>query len=429
MPSEKHLARKISLISTSVFALFLICLVIFTRFFLIHRERIILESIDTAPIEGMTFWEGSMISEGSISILHNTWSLMQWEILPEISIGSPLPLIGIPWDAPIPMVWWSVTVSTEAGLIFESLRDSIVIQEGKEPIKNWLFYFIDIQREDLVWKPEYFSMQVWEKAFLFRKITKKNVVVFISRDITNIESLTINLIKLSIGAIIIFVIAIYFLSRFFAQLTMSPIRKNNTLLREFNHSLAHEIKTPLSVIRLNLETLKSKTKSSLISSAVEEVDTISSITDAMLFISEWTILRESEDIKLSCYIRWFIERYYPWMIDITGTSEKSTKVTPILLDRILINICENAIKYGEWKPTIQISDNVFSIENKTKREIDNTSLQKLGTPFFQVHTENRKTGNWLGLCIIKKIIELLWWRISFSYKDKIFCVTIHISEN
>lgn len=35
------------------------------------------------------------------------------------------------------------------------------------------------------------------------------------------------------------------------------------------------------------------------------------------------------------------------MIDITGTSEKSTKVTPILLDRILINICENAIKYGE----------------------------------------------------------------------------------
>lgn len=121
---------------------------------------------------------------------------------------------------------------------------------------------------------------------MFRKITKKNVVVFISRDITNIESLTINLIKLSIGAIIIFVIAIYFLSRFFAQLTMSPIRKNNTLLREFNHSLAHEIKTPLSVIRLNLETLKSKTKSSLISSAVEEVDTISSITDAMLFISE-----------------------------------------------------------------------------------------------------------------------------------------------
>ena len=112
------------------------------------------------------------------------------------------------------------------------------------------------------------------------------MIVFVSKDVSNIESLIINLIKFSIGAIIIFIIVIYFLSRFFAQLTMSPIRKNNTLLREFNHSLAHEIKTPLSVIRLNLEMLESKTSSSLISSAVEEVDTISRITDAMLFISE-----------------------------------------------------------------------------------------------------------------------------------------------
>ena len=425
MPSEKYLARKISLISTSVFTLFLICLVIFTRFFLIQREQTLLRDIDTTPIKDIIFWENYIWWTSMMQM----WAVTGTDTLPAIDIATWTSISSIEG---LPDIWTltpqEVTVNSDAGMIFEALRDSVVMQNNGTLIKNWLFHFMDIRREEFIWRPEYFSQRIWEKTFLFRTITEENVIVFVSKDVNNIESLIINLIKFSIGAIIIFIIVIYFLSRFFAQLTMSPIRKNNTLLREFNHSLAHEIKTPLSVIRLNLEMLESKTSSSLISSAVEEVDTISSITDAMLFISEWTILRESEDIELASYIRGFIEKHYVWMIDIIGTSEKNTKVTPILLDRILINLCENALKYGEWKPLIQISETMFSIENKSKKDIDGLSLKKLGTPFFQIHVENKKTGNWLGLSIIKKIIELLWWRMFFTYENKIFCVTIEIIE-
>lgn len=354
------------------------------------------------------------------------WAVKGVDALPAIDISTWVISSSI---ESLPDIWsltlQQVTMNSDAGFIFKALRDSVVIQDGKKLIKNWLFYFMDILKEDFIWKPEYFSLRIWEKTFLFRTITNKDIIVYISKDISTIELLIFNLIKLSIGATITFIIAIYFLSRFFAQLAMSPIRENNVLLKDFNHSLAHEIKTPLSVIRLNLETLESKRRSSLISSAIEEVDTISSITDAMLFISEWIILRESEDIDLVAYIGGFIEKYYEWMIDIIGESKKYVKVTPILLDRILINLCQNALKYGDSIPVITIKEDWFSVENISNKVISPESLQKLGTPFFQAHIENKKTWNWLGLSIVKKIIEILWWKISFTYENAIF--TVHIS--
>lgn len=419
MQSEKNLAKKISLISTSVFTLFLICLVLFTRFFLIYREQVILQDIDATPIKNITFWENYIWWTSMMYM----WAVEGTSALPIIDISTWMLVSSI---GNIPDIWsltpQQVNVSSDAGIIFEALRDSVFIPQNQWIIKNGIFQFTDITEEDFIWKPEYFSQRVQGKVFLFRKIEEESVIVYISRDITNIELLIINLIKLSIGAIMIFVIAIYFLSRFFAQLTISPIRKNNMLLREFNHSLAHEIKTPLSVIRLNLESLETKISSKLVSSAVEEVDIISSITDTMLFISEWTILRESEEHKFSDYIRNFVDRYYPWKIEIIGSSDHITEVTSILFDRILTNLCENALKYGQSKPIIRISNNIFSIENTTKKDIDNDSLGKLGTPFFQIHTENRKTWNWLGLSIVRRIIEILWWKITFTYEDKIFKV-------
>jgi signal transduction histidine kinase len=46
------------------------------------------------------------------------------------------------------------------------------------------------------------------------------------------------------------------LSYFLARKTLKPITETNKKLKEYNHNLAHELKTPLSVIKSDLELLE-----------------------------------------------------------------------------------------------------------------------------------------------------------------------------
>jgi len=51
-------------------------------------------------------------------------------------------------------------------------------------------------------------------------------------------------------------VIIYFVSYFLAKFTIKPIEENNKKLKEYNHNLAHELKTPLAVIKSDLELLE-----------------------------------------------------------------------------------------------------------------------------------------------------------------------------
>jgi signal transduction histidine kinase len=55
---------------------------------------------------------------------------------------------------------------------------------------------------------------------------------------------------------IILAILSYFISYFLAKITIKPIKEANELLKSYNHNLAHEVKTPMAVIKSNLELLE-----------------------------------------------------------------------------------------------------------------------------------------------------------------------------
>jgi two-component system, OmpR family, sensor histidine kinase CiaH len=89
----------------------------------------------------------------------------------------------------------------------------------------------------------------------------------------------------------------YFISYFLAKITIEPIEENNKKLKEYNHNLAHEIKTPLAVINSNLELLELSYDRNLISSSKEEIASMVDITDSLLFLSENNELKEKEKIN------------------------------------------------------------------------------------------------------------------------------------
>lgn len=95
------------------------------------------------------------------------------------------------------------------------------------------------------------------------------------------------------------------------------------------------------------------------------------------------------------------------------------KVDPILLERVIGNLLENAVRFSPAGRPITIA--AFQVENLLHiRIIDhgpgisNKDTEKLFTPFQRLGDRDNSTGLGLGLAIVKGFTELMHGRISFD---------------
>ncbi|MDD3145005.1 MAG: HAMP domain-containing sensor histidine kinase [Candidatus Gracilibacteria bacterium] len=221
---------------------------------------------------------------------------------------------------------------------------------------------------------------------------------------------------------IILAIIIYFFSYFFAKVTIQPIEENNKKLKEYNHNLAHEIKTPLSVIKSNLELLELNFDKELINSSKEEILYMQEIIDNLLFLSEKTVLNKRENIS----IKEIVEKYKKENINIEVDGDFIIVGNSILLDTMIKNLVDNALKYtiGDEKIFIKISKNSFEIKNKTSLDLNQVELDKLVDTFYQADNSRSGKGYGLGLSIVKKIAILHNLNIIIKNIDGHFIVVI-----
>jgi len=224
--------------------------------------------------------------------------------------------------------------------------------------------------------------------------------------------------------IILFLLSLitYFLSLYLAKITIRPLKKVNTKLKEYNHNLAHEIKTPLSIIKSNLELLEISFDKELITSSKEEIIEMQNIIDSLLFLSENNELKN----KTKIIVNDIINNYYNDNILIKSNSEFKLEWNLYLIDRLIKNLIENATKYWqEWeKIEVEIRESYISISNKIDKALNINNTDKLFDTFYQADNSRSGSWYWLGLSIVKKIIDLHWLRISISIKNNIFSVII-----
>lgn len=71
-----------------------------------------------------------------------------------------------------------------------------------------------------------------------------------------------------------------------AKITIQPIREHNKELESYSHNVAHELRTPLAVIRQNLELLRIKPTEKLITSTDEEILGMEKIIETLLFLAK-----------------------------------------------------------------------------------------------------------------------------------------------
>lgn len=194
--------------------------------------------------------------------------------------------------------------------------------------------------------------------------------------------------------------------------------------QNFMMAITHELKTPIAVARLNLETLQKHQlddakKQKLIQMTLQETTRLNNLASNILVSSQlegghYRIAREAlnfSDLVKNCvqdFIHRFPDRNWKSQIE----SEVDVEGDPLLLEILVNNLLENAVKYspknGSIDCTLQRIRNhiIFSVTDQGAG-IPDKEKKKIFLKFYRIGSEQTRTtqGTGLGLFLCKKIAD------------------------
>jgi two-component system, OmpR family, sensor histidine kinase CiaH len=218
--------------------------------------------------------------------------------------------------------------------------------------------------------------------------------------------------------------------------------------QNFMMAVTHELKTPISVAKLNLETLQKyhlddARKEKIIRSSLQEIERLHTLTGNILVSAQLEsgyYQSDKEDLSLSELVRTatgeFIRRYPNRSWNTAIDPDIFIHGDPLLLQILVNNLLENAIKYSpaeselsvglratDHQVLLQIADGGPGIPSRETKRI----FQK----FYRIGNESTRTaqGTGLGLYLCGKIAAGHRAQIRVSANQpagSIFTVTFHV---
>lgn len=233
-------------------------------------------------------------------------------------------------------------------------------------------------------------------------------------------------LSILIISFIIYLIVYYFWKKHFEK-----IDNYNKNLKDYNHYLAHELKTPISVIFSNLEVLKYWFDEKIVKKSQEELKNMINIIDVLLSFSESLNISERDDINLENFLKSYINSYFSDQKNNIFIENREfnfyIETNEILFKRIVRNLIENALKYSKDKKLfIKIENKKIIFENKIEKDYTEEEIQKLISKWYR--SEKIKNWYWLWLSLIKEILRFLWYHCQIYSKENKFFVEIDFWE-
>lgn len=186
-------------------------------------------------------------------------------------------------------------------------------------------------------------------------------------------------------------------------------------------AITHELKTPIAVTRLNLETmqmrkLESAQQQKLIRSTIQEANRLNTLCNNMLFMSQLdsggsSLTYESIDfsnLTRDCAAD-FILRFPDRKIELDLEDEIIITGDKLLLQLAINNLLDNAIKYSGKEDVVLVK--VFKIQKKVKLQVVDEGIgikasekEKVFDKYFRGAGRQAK-GTGLGLYLTKEIVK------------------------
>ena len=200
--------------------------------------------------------------------------------------------------------------------------------------------------------------------------------------------------------------------------------------RRFSASAAHELRTPIAVLRTKLDVFKKKKREQyeydeLVTTMETYIDRLSSIITDLLEFAETSELGEVEDVSLDSVVKTVVDdlesvaqnNMINMQIDVQPKvqSEAQTfivKGNTNLLYRALYNLVENAIRYNNEEGSVNITletrgqEGVIIIAD-TGVGIAPEQRELVFEPFYRVNKSRSREfgGAGIGLSLVKTILK------------------------
>lgn len=225
----------------------------------------------------------------------------------------------------------------------------------------------------------------------------------------------------------IFLVVFYFIYNYFTR-----IEKFNKKLIDYNHFLAHEIKTPISVMHSNLEVLKYWFDIDLIKKSQDELKTITNIIDSLLHFAESLKITDLKYINLENFLKNYISTInLKWKKIYIHNKEFNylIKTDEALFLRVIKNLLENALKYTfSQEVNIFIKNNQLVIENEIEKTMSTYEINEIYFKFYS--NSKNKWSYWIWIPLIKEILKVLWyWFEIYSNNNKFYAVINFNNKN
>ena len=206
--------------------------------------------------------------------------------------------------------------------------------------------------------------------------------------------------------------------------------------------LHHDIKLPLSIIKLNNQMiewyeLSNDERQEYINHSLDAVQRLEKLTENInVFLNAGNINYDNEQTDIrTCFDR--IQGYYKASCMENGCrlfiekddKEFKLKISPMVFERVIQNLLDNAFKFsGNNKDVFlkyRVEDKLYITVTDNGIGMDEDEIGRIFSPFFRGRESVLKEGFGLGLSVVKNIVDMLNGEIKVdSKKNKGTTITL-----
>lgn len=212
------------------------------------------------------------------------------------------------------------------------------------------------------------------------------------------------------------------------QQSIGKAEQDYLLLREFTENAAHELQTPLAIIRSKLDVLiqeenLSQKQSEAVQAAYDAIQRLTRINQSLLLLAkiENRQFAGTVDINLKKYLSNKLKQFQElWQTrNITVTNNFENAVMPVnttLCDILFNNLLSNAIRHNVENGTIDLTVKQGFFQIKNSGEARPLDASRMFSRFYKSNAGGDSHG--LGLSIVKQICDASDCNITYNFENQ-----------
>jgi signal transduction histidine kinase len=205
-------------------------------------------------------------------------------------------------------------------------------------------------------------------------------------------------------------------------------RHEHDVRGRFLAMLSHELKTPLSVIRLSLPAIPAESPArGRVAGAIDSMTALIDLSTCAERLEQGQLPVQHEPVAIDDVInRIATETSAPDRLKLSGITPLRLRTDPQLFDVVVRNLVDNALKYSPPDSTVDIvvresegggpNGVIITVENLVGRGLPDP--EKMFEKFYRGPGATSRAGLGLGLYVVRGIAELLGGTVNAHLDDK-----------